>query len=144
MPLVLDASVTLAWAFQAPDGTHPVLQHLLSDDALVPDIWPSEVANGLLVSVRRSLLTAAQRDAFLHRLHRLPVIVETTGAERTFTVILTLAEQHGLTVYDASYLELAGARAAPWRRRMPPCARRRCNWALNSCPVVERGLQRRG
>lgn len=107
MPLVLDASVTLNWAFESLDETDPVLRRLLDDDALVPDLWPYEVANGLLAAVRRGLLTVGQRDMFLQRLHRLPVVVEVTGAERTLGPILVLAEQQGLTVYDASYLELA-------------------------------------
>ena len=92
MPLVLDASAALPWAFSAPDPAHPVLQRLRSDDALVPDVWPTEVANGLLVATRRGLLSVAQRTAFLHRLHGLPIVVETTGGERTFGVILALAE----------------------------------------------------
>lgn len=113
MPLVLDASVTVAWAFQAPDPAHPILRRLLEDDALVPDIWPPEVANGLLVAVRRGILTREQRALFLNRLHRLPIVVETTGGERTFGTILAMAEQHDLTVYDASYLELARRESCP-------------------------------
>jgi predicted nucleic acid-binding protein len=46
----------------------------------------------------------------LRQLARLPIVVDGTPEE---TAVLTLARRHGLTVYDASYLELAERSAAP-------------------------------
>ncbi|HZS87583.1 MAG TPA: type II toxin-antitoxin system VapC family toxin [Chloroflexota bacterium] len=114
MPIVLDASITLAWVHSQPpaEATH-AQQILLVDDALVPAIWPAEVANGLLVAERRGMLTADQRTSFLALLRRLDIAVEATGAELTLSVTLNLARDHGLSVYDAMYLELARREGVP-------------------------------
>jgi hypothetical protein len=49
--LVLDASVTLAWAFEDEVNAYPdfVLESLAEAKACVPTIWPLEVGNALLV-----------------------------------------------------------------------------------------------
>lgn len=108
MPLVLDASVALCWAFDTvPAYADHVLGLLAKDDALVPPIWPAEVANGLLSAERGRRLGSPQRAAFLNLLRQLDVIVEATGMELTLSLILDLARVQGLTVYDAMYLEMA-------------------------------------
>jgi predicted nucleic acid-binding protein len=43
-------------------------------------------------------------------LARLPIVVDRAPEE---AAVLTLARRHGLTVYDASYLELAERHTAP-------------------------------
>jgi predicted nucleic acid-binding protein len=47
---------------------------------------------------------------FLRNLTRLPIVVDRAPEE---VAVLTLARRHGLTVHDASYLELAERHAAP-------------------------------
>ena len=65
--LVLDASVALSWCFE--DEPHAygdtVLEHLEKGEALVPEIWPLEVGNALLVAERRERLTKADSARFL-------------------------------------------------------------------------------
>ena len=106
MPFVLDASVTACWAFD--DEDHPTadlaLERLRSDEALVPSLWWYEVRNTLLVNERRGRLAEADTTVFLRSLARLGIIVD-RGPEET--AVLALARRHRLTVYDASYLELA-------------------------------------
>ncbi|MDX2101848.1 MAG: type II toxin-antitoxin system VapC family toxin [Alphaproteobacteria bacterium] len=106
MPFVIDASIAACWAFG--DEDHPAataaLERIRSDDAIAPALWWFEVRNTLLAGERRGRLTEADTGAFLRELARFGVLIDRTPDE---TVVLALARQHRLTVYDASYLELA-------------------------------------
>jgi predicted nucleic acid-binding protein len=112
MAFVLDASVALAWAFA--DETHPVAEAaaalIRDDEGCVPSLWWFEVRNVLIVNERRGRLREADTMLFLRILARLPIVVDRSPEE---VAVLTLARGHGLTVYDASYLELAKRRTAP-------------------------------
>ena len=58
--LVADASATLTWCFEdeAMSWTDDVLAKLRAgDEAIVPAHWPAEVANALLVAVRRGRIS---------------------------------------------------------------------------------------
>lgn len=66
--------------------------------------------NILLVGERRGRLGEADTTAFLRELSRFGVIIDRSPEE---TVILTHARQHQLTLYDASYLDLAQREALP-------------------------------
>jgi len=106
---VVDASVTLGWAFE--DETSPyteaVLEALTEGSASAPAIWPLEVSNALVVAERRGRLTKADTIRFLALLRQLPIEVEGDVADRIFSEVLNLAREHGLSSYDASYLDLA-------------------------------------
>jgi predicted nucleic acid-binding protein len=108
MRFVLDAQVAVAWAFA--DEEHPVataaLTLISSDEGCVPSLWWFEVRNVLIVSERRGRLRETDTALFLRSLARLPIVVDRAPEEAT---VLTLAH-HSLTVYDASYLELAERR----------------------------------
>lgn len=112
MPFVLDASIAACWAFD--DKDHPVaalaLDRMRTDEVLVPSPWWFEVRNTLIASERRGRLTEADVSAFLRGLSRLGVTVDREADEGS---VLTLARRHRLTVYDASYLELAAREALP-------------------------------
>ncbi len=108
MPLVLDTSVTMSWAFGEIDPYAAHVRELLAaDEALVPPIWALEVANTILVGERRGRLDQAVSTRFLSLLQGLDIVVDMAGAERFLTVVLGLARAQGLSSYDASYLELA-------------------------------------
>ena len=106
MPFVLDASVAACWAFD--DEDHPTaalaLKRIRTDEAMVPSLWWFEVRNTLIINERRGRLTQADTSTFLRGLSRLGVTVDRLPEEQP---VLTLAREHQLTVYDASYLELA-------------------------------------
>jgi predicted nucleic acid-binding protein len=67
---VIDSSVAMAWCFEdeASDATDAVLDRLNEECAVVPAIWPLEVANVLLVAERRGRLSEAQASRFLELL----------------------------------------------------------------------------
>ncbi len=88
--------------------TESVLDALAAGaEALAPSLWPWEVANVLLVGERRGRNTAAQSAAFLEVLEALPITVVPLPAGRVGSNVQSLARDHGLSVYDAGYLELA-------------------------------------
>lgn len=113
MPVVVDASVTMAWCFEdeaSPDAD-AVLDTLVHDTAVVPALWSIEVANVLIVAQRKGRLTEAQAVRFLDLLAQLPVDVDTSPPDRAALVEAGL--RHGLSAYDASYLLLAERLGAP-------------------------------
>ncbi len=109
MDFVLDASVTMSWCFQneSTPYTEGVLDRLQTATAIVPAIWPLEVANVLLATERRGRLKEAQSRRFIELLLALPIVMEQPAAERILTSVLTLGREQGLSAYDAAYLELA-------------------------------------
>jgi predicted nucleic acid-binding protein len=113
--LVLDASVTLAWAFEDEENNYPdvVLESLAEANACVPIIWPLEVGNALLVAERRGRLNQAATVRFLALLWQLPIVVESERPERMLGEILSLAREQGLSTYDAAYLHLAMRQGFP-------------------------------
>ncbi|MDB5352550.1 MAG: hypothetical protein JWN86_3797 [Planctomycetota bacterium] len=107
---VLDGSIALAWCF--PDEEAPYPQSVLSAlggkaEAVVPALWPLEVANALLTGERRKRSSQADTVAWTGFLSALPITVDPGSATRAFGDIANLARTHRLTVYDATYLELA-------------------------------------
>lgn len=105
---VLDNSVVMAWCFQDQTNkyTEAVLDKLETAEAYAPAIWPLEVGNVLLAAERRNLLSKADVTRFLSLLRSLPIIVEQESPDRMLTEILSLAREHRLSTYDASYLDL--------------------------------------
>ena len=115
MSFVLDASTTLAWAIRDERNAlaMAVLDRLAREKAVVPGHWALEIANGLLMAMRRKRLTdAARRDA-LARLTELPIEADDETATRAGHETTAIAAQFGLSVYDAAYLELAIRRQLP-------------------------------
>ena len=108
-PFVLDASLTMTWAFtnEATPFTARVLESLKTTHAITPALWPFEVTNALLDAERRGRINAAQQAEFLERLRQLPIQIEHRPAVWLGQQILPLARAHRLTAYDAAYLELA-------------------------------------
>jgi predicted nucleic acid-binding protein len=106
---VIDNSVVMTWYFENErnDYTEAVLESLLTTEAVVPAIWPLEVGNVLLVAERKKRLSQASIARFLTLLGSLPILVEQETPERMLKEILALAREHGLSTYDASYLDLA-------------------------------------
>ena len=112
---VVDNSVVMSWCFQdeMSEYTDSVLDRLAEAQALVPGIWPLEVTNVLLMAQRKKRLGRAGSTRFLELLRALPIVVEQELPARVFAEILALAEDTGLSTYDASYLDLAMREGLP-------------------------------
>jgi predicted nucleic acid-binding protein len=131
---VLDASVTLGWAFrdEASEAGFALLEALRTETAHVPAIWPAEIANVLLQAERRRRLNPAEVARFCTLLEGLPITV--APATPPPAGLIALARRHGLTAYDAAYLDLALRRAVPLATRDATLAR----------AAQEAGVARRG
>jgi predicted nucleic acid-binding protein len=112
---VLDCSMAIAWCFddEGPPRAEAVLASLAVNEALVPNVWPLEVANVLAVCERRGRLTAADVAAVLAMLGQSPISIDEKTAEHALGTTLSLARSHRLTAYDAAYLELALRTGSP-------------------------------
>jgi predicted nucleic acid-binding protein len=115
---VLDNSFTMTWLFEDERRTDSdqLRKELVSDSAaFVPQLWIIEVANGILVGERRKRIGLASIQPFIEMIESLQINEDNQARSKVFSTTLGLARQHGLTVYDAAYLELAlrvGARLA--------------------------------
>ena len=112
--VVLDCSIAMTWCFE--DESDPlaerVLDQLWSTEAIVPAIWPLEVANVLVSAERRNRLTPSDSARFLGLLQELPIqVLECPGAAAVAEVV-SIAREQGLSAYDASYLHLAMTKGA--------------------------------
>jgi len=103
--LVLDASFALALILE--EEISASLPDIADNAAMVPAVWPLEVANVLLVTLRRKRLDEPTYSAALHRAAAIAPMVDSAGLDQICGPTSELARRHSLTVYDASYLELA-------------------------------------
>ena len=112
---VIDSSLAVAWHFEDESDAYAdaVEDALAVSAALVPSLWPLEVANALLMGERRKRTTEAKVSQFLALLHALPIHMDDETTSRAWHDSLQLARAHTLSVYDASYLELALRRGLP-------------------------------
>lgn len=106
---VLDCSITLAWFFEdeKSDYTDSILEKLKNSKAIVPSIWPLEVANVLHLAKKKKRITELQAVGFIDILSSLPIIIDHTSTSRALNSTFVLASKVDLTIYDAAYLELA-------------------------------------
>lgn len=113
MTIVSDGSAVIACL--APDEiTDSSLEATLRANSLVaPPIWPDEVTNAILIMVRRGRISADQADLALAAFVALSAEIEAPDRRRVGEAIYPLAKRYGLTIYDASYLELAQRRKLP-------------------------------
>jgi len=113
---IADASVAIGWVHpaQATRETAAMLDAIEAGAVLeVPALWPVEVANALIVLVRRRKLAEGDRQTGLNWLRRLPVRMDHEMAALAFSKLSEMASAYRLSVYDAVYLELAERRALP-------------------------------
>lgn len=119
--IVIDASATLAWAFDE-DGLQAVLRPVLLEHQLTaPALWTLELANSLVVKQRRGVFDESQLQEIMAALGGLGVSTEPTHA--TLPELVRLAQLHTLSSYDAAYLDLAIETARPLLTTDRPMAR---------------------
>jgi predicted nucleic acid-binding protein len=106
---VLDASVTLAWCFADEGGDYAlgVLDELRSSEAVTASHWGLELANAFLVAERRRRIEAGDVSRLAKFVLALPIAVDPVARRRPVDSIHRLGRSHGLSAYDAAYLEVA-------------------------------------
>lgn len=113
---VVDASVVLGWAFgetETFERAMDVMAALKTRRAVVPAIWQAEVANALVVKERQKRIDEGLLRKLLRQLENLSIEVDTSAATMAFDRVVPLARRHQLSVYGATYLELALREKAP-------------------------------
>lgn len=111
--LVINASVASAWCF--PDErtvyTHAVFLAVSSSvEPVAPHLWGYEIRNSVLIALRRGRISKADAQEFLAAMNELNVHLR---EPRSYDELFKLANQYGLTVYDAAYLDLAVRESLP-------------------------------
>jgi len=108
---VLDASVVLTWCFpdEKTQEALEISERIAAGERVpVPAFWRHEVLNALLMGEKRKRLTVELTHAFIDDLNCLPVDVDNEATSATvFQTTQRLCRKHGLTAYDAAYLEIA-------------------------------------
>jgi predicted nucleic acid-binding protein len=117
---VVDASVGVSWAVSSQSS--PAAAVLLEEVAagkpfVVPGLWMFEVANALLVLMRRKKIQPPQCTLARGALSRLHPIVDDDGPRLALHRIWEFADEFALSIYDAVYLELAQRKALPLASR---------------------------
>jgi len=109
LSFVLDASVALCWCFEdeADRYARSVFPVLRSLPAVVPAIWPAEFGNGLMVAERRKRISQTAVTALLSAFRELPIPEDDRCQWQTRRELVSMARQHGLSVYDTLYLDIA-------------------------------------
>ncbi|MGB8471689.1 MAG: type II toxin-antitoxin system VapC family toxin [Candidatus Sulfotelmatobacter sp.] len=113
---VVDASVVLTWCF--PDENSALAERVAQmfkegDSSIAPSFWPHELLNALLVGEKRKRISGDLIRAFLTDLATLPIVLQESQADAVFDGIQSLSREHGLTAYDAAYLDLAQTNGLP-------------------------------
>ena len=79
--------------------------NLLEDDtAVAPLQWWFEIRNVAVLGERRGRASQKYTEGYLERLESFPIEIDTLPSGSS---VFALARRHGLTFYDAAYLELA-------------------------------------
>jgi predicted nucleic acid-binding protein len=107
--VVVDASVALAWCFpdESSKEADRILANLKGKGILVPAIWALEIANAMLVGERRKRLKQPEILRFVALIESLAILEDHQTVTDRINNVLPLARVHGLSAYDAAYLELA-------------------------------------
>jgi len=94
-----------------PDEEHDLIagltEMLSNDGVVVPQHWPLEIGNLAIVAARRNRIEVDEARDVLAKLRDANIIVDDATGDRAWSHTFALASAHGLTIYDAAYLELA-------------------------------------
>ncbi|MGD0390233.1 MAG: type II toxin-antitoxin system VapC family toxin [Tepidisphaeraceae bacterium] len=109
MKWVIDASFVagLFLPDEMSDKVAAVARDLVKEEAAAPDFLQLELTNILIVASRRKRISASQLKQLSDAFDQLPIVYHPALTASQRAEILRLAAKHGLTAYDAAYLELA-------------------------------------
>ena len=117
---VVDASVGVSWAVpsQSSAAAAMLLEEVAGGKPLVaPGLWMFEVANALLVLMRRKKIQPSQCARAREALSRLHPVIDDDGPRLALHRIWEFADEFALSIYDAVYLELAQRKGLPLASR---------------------------
>jgi len=115
---VLDTSIAASWCFKDEYDDFPqrLLERLsdvrTGDLAVVPSLWFVELANTLDIGEKRRRVAKGRADELLSMVGYLQLEIEIADLRKTRET-LRISQSQGITVYDASYLEVCLRRSLP-------------------------------
>jgi predicted nucleic acid-binding protein len=123
--LVVDSSAICALCFddEATPASDLLLEQLEPGGVWVPSLFLWEVANVLLIAERRQRISQAERVEALQLLTSLDLQLDDAATAVVWHDGIQLAQQTGLTSYNAAYLELAMRLGTPLATRDPELQR---------------------
>ena len=107
---VIDCSTTMSLFLpdeNNTDYTNIIYNQLANKDCIVPSLWCYEISNVLLSCKKRNRLDDKQINDIANLIYKLPVEVENNNFQFIHNNVFNIANSHGLSIYDASYIELA-------------------------------------
>lgn len=109
MKCVMDASVvaSLFLPDEASGRAAELIREATGEGLVAPGLMQLEVMNILLMAKRRGRIDGQQFRVVIGAFDRLPITLQPVLSSEQKAETARLAEQHGLTAYDAAYLELA-------------------------------------
>lgn len=114
---VLDVSAAVGLLLGEPESLQfdGVLESAVEGrmELLVPSLFWFEAGNALLVAERRRRIESGAAARLLSELCRLPLKTDPAPSPAVLQHTLQLAASHGLSAYDAAYVELARRFHAP-------------------------------
>ena len=125
MAIVIDASIAIAWCVRDRPGVvyaDAAIDRRELEGILAPDLFWHEVRSVLLVGERRGRIDAGTTEDHLKDLRGLFLQTDNSQDDDQITA---LARRHGLSGYDAAYLETAmrrGAKLATLDRKLARAA----------------------
>jgi predicted nucleic acid-binding protein len=112
---VLDASVTIRWAFldgSASDRAYAdqVLDSFGTASASVPALWYTETIHVLRCAEESGKFGESALTEFVYRLGQLPITLDSASPSGIQLAVAAISREFKLSGYDAQYLELARRR----------------------------------
>ena len=89
------------------DYTNKLYDSFKNNACVVPSLWYYELSNVLLSSKKRNRINDNQINEIVNLIYDLPVEIENINFYYIQNNIFNIANDNNLSVYDASYLELA-------------------------------------
>ncbi|MCF6313250.1 MAG: type II toxin-antitoxin system VapC family toxin [Verrucomicrobiales bacterium] len=111
MAFVVDASMVLAWLLpdEGTEYAEMFLERWMKGEAIsAPELIRYEVSNALVMAAtRRGRLSDEQMRIKLQEFDALAISLNEDSGRATTRQTVELSVRHGLSIYDAAYLELA-------------------------------------
>jgi hypothetical protein len=136
---VVDASVALAWCFagEATTWTEGLLERLRQGDRIiVPAHWPTEVANALLMGVRRRRIKSGQPQLLGKNSRGCPSRRNQLSPPLRPKRFLRLAKGTASPCMTQLTWSSPAATNCCWERSMPTCARQHRQKAYRCCKAI--------
>ena len=107
---VIDCSTTMSLFL--PDEkevnyTNIIFKQLKNNNCIVPSIWSYETTNVLLSCKKRNRLDDKQINNIANLINKLPIVIDNNNFGFIVKNVLNIAVDNELSIYDASYIELA-------------------------------------